>query len=268
MLPELRVAKARTSRKESPPDCFLRAPGFELKRIPESSTEPSLGVSSSPDAASKCEVDNVRRRRPPQRSTAATESEPAAMQRTRVQRLDGVGFQERPRTRSASGGDRGLLQHGHGSPEAESAAVQLARAKLLEPEDGVDFQPPRLRRQSRSDGDLLAYGRRSPIDPPTRFAREVAFARQARVRRESRASQPGREGRQTRKRESGAQPLTALTTPLSNVWNDSGSEVDGVPDFALWGLLLVVFQLSFVLLFIADRIFCLQNHLPSRHGPQ
>jgi len=30
----------------------------------------------------------------------------------------------------------GLLQHGYGSPEAEPAAVQKARAKLLEPEDG------------------------------------------------------------------------------------------------------------------------------------
>ena len=99
--------------------------------------ESVAGKLSSPDAASKRELDNVLRRCPPQRS--APRREPAAMQRTRLQLLepeDGLGFQARPRARRASGGDPGLLQHGYGSPEAEPAAVQKARAKLLEPEDG------------------------------------------------------------------------------------------------------------------------------------
>ena len=132
--------------------------------------ESVAGKLSSPDAASKRELDNVLRRCPPQRS--APRREPAAMQRTRLQLLepeDGLGFQARPRARRASGGDPGLLQHGYGSPEAEPAAVQKARAKLLEPEDGLGFQvAPRLRRQSRSDGDLQPYGRGSPIAPRTR----------------------------------------------------------------------------------------------------
>ena len=132
--------------------------------------ESVAGKLSSPDAASKRELDNVLRRCPPQRS--APRREPAAMQRTRLQLLepeDGLGFQARPRARRASGGDPGLLQHGYGSPEAEPAAVQKARAKLLEPEDSLGFQvAPRLLHQSRSDGDLQPYGRGSPIAPRTR----------------------------------------------------------------------------------------------------
>jgi len=130
--------------------------------------ESVAGKLSSPDAASKRELDNVLRRCPPQRS--APRREPAAMQRTRLQLLepeDGLGFQARPRARRASGGDPGLLQHGYGSPEAEPAAVQKARAKLLEPEDGLGFQArPRARRASRGDPGLLQHGYGSPEAEP------------------------------------------------------------------------------------------------------
>ena len=259
----LRVATALPApRKESPPDRFLRAPGFEAVSV---ALDPGR-ASVSPGSVGR-QFDDRHRELPPSRGrdrfgtlsvafqavAAAQEARARGAKRSTDSRIDGRG------------------------PTSSSASPTVRRS--------------RPSRTSSTDSRIDGRGPTSSSSSPTvRRSRPARTSSTDSLRRlwlsssmpSSRASSLGTEPSmhgalclepRSAARETGNTQKQVSVLFLSRAKRkvedlDAGGSspaLEGTQEVAVarqWGLALVVFQWSFVLLFVMDRIFCLQNHLP------
>ena len=246
----LRVATARAPRKESPPDRFLRAPLFEAGSV-------SLD---------------------PGRARVSTGSMSVEMS---VGHLDDGITGELDGSHRALCPSRGREDAGHEccSPLSMAyqavAAAQEARARGVKRSAGsriegrgptFSLSSPTVRRSRSartSSTSPLRLSSSMPTSPASSLTTKPSM-RGALLPAPRRAT---RETEHTQKQVS----VLFLSRAARNLedLDDNCAAPEGMCEVALvrqWGLALVVFQCVFVVLLVMDRIFCLQDYLPSRHG--
>ena len=247
----LRVATARAPRKESPPDRFLRAPLFE---------------------AGSVSVD-------PGRARVSTGSMSVEMS---VGHLDDGTTGELDGSHRALWPSRGRQDAGHeGSPLSMAfqavAAAQEARARGVKRSAGSRIEGRGPTFSSSSPTVRRSRSARTSSTSPLRLSSSMPTSPAS-----SLTTKPSMRGallpaprRATRKTEYTQKQVSVLflSRAARNLedLDDNCAAPEGMREVALarqWGLALVVFQCVFVVLLVMDRIFCLQDHLPSRHGLQ
>jgi hypothetical protein len=270
----LRVATARAPRKESPPDRFLRAPLFEAGSV---SLDPGRARVSTGSMSVEMSVGHL-----DDGITGKLDGSHRALCPSRGREDAGHECSPLSMAYQALWPSRGREDAGHEcSPLSMAyqavAAAQEARARGVKRSAGSRIEGRGPTFSSSSPTVRRSRSARTSSTSPLRLSSSMPTSPAS-----SLTTKPSMRGallpaprRATRKTEYTQKQVSVLflSRAARNLedLDDNCAAPEGMREVALarqWGLALVVSQWVFVVLLVMDRIFCLQDHLPSRHGLQ